>query len=264
MRGLALPAQVADLGEISEAHRALYKERNGKYELDVDGMVPSSALDGMREAYGKRLADALEKVQGISSGIGKDEMRELVKDTVAGLVKPNGGGEGGGSDPLLHDLERRMAAMEKDLSKANEEKTQAQTALRSFQMKTQLQSAATRAGVRPEAVDNLTSVIQDQFELGSDGVAHTKAGCSFGIDLDPQGFFDKIKADPGYSYFWPSSVPGGADAGGGGNAGGSPNPWTKAGWNLTEQARLIRSDEAKAKRLAEAAGSSFGAVNPPE
>jgi hypothetical protein len=33
-----------------------------------------------------------------------------------------------------------------------------------------------------------------------------------------------------------------------------PNPWTKAHWHLTSQARIILRDQAEADRLARAAG----------
>jgi len=34
----------------------------------------------------------------------------------------------------------------------------------------------------------------------------------------------------------------------------APNPWLKQNWNLTGQARIFKSDQAEADRLAQAAG----------
>jgi hypothetical protein len=40
------------------------------------------------------------------------------------------------------------------------------------------------------------------------------------------------------------------------------NPWSKDGWNDTEQAKVFRESPAKAAQLAAAAGSRVGALPP--
>ena len=49
--------------------------------------------------------------------------------------------------------------------------------------------------------------------------------------------------------------------GGGGDL-GKGNPWSKAGWNLTEQGKLYRSNQTEADRLMAAAGVKLGAAVP--
>lgn len=52
----------------------------------------------------------------------------------------------------------------------------------------------------------------------------------------------KVEQNPGYN---PSS---------GNGAGGEKNPWKKESFNLTEQGKILKTDPAKAKQLASAAG----------
>jgi hypothetical protein len=40
------------------------------------------------------------------------------------------------------------------------------------------------------------------------------------------------------------------------------NPWSKDGWNLTSQGRVLRNDPARAERLAKSARSFIGATRP--
>ncbi|HXR25615.1 MAG TPA: hypothetical protein VN742_09665 [Candidatus Binataceae bacterium] len=40
------------------------------------------------------------------------------------------------------------------------------------------------------------------------------------------------------------------------------NPWSKEGWNLTSQGRVLRNDPARAERLAKSARSFIGATRP--
>jgi hypothetical protein len=43
---------------------------------------------------------------------------------------------------------------------------------------------------------------------------------------------------------WPSTA----------NVNDAPNPWSKQHWNLTNQAKIFKRDQAEANRLAQAAG----------
>lgn len=61
------------------------------------------------------------------------------------------------------------------------------------------------------------------------------------------------------------SQPGAQNGGGGGKAisKGRDNPWTRDGWNTTEQARVFKTlGPDRAKAMAEAVGSSLGALAP--
>jgi hypothetical protein len=68
-------------------------------------------------------------------------------------------------------------------------------------------------------------------------------------DYHPQGAFDlTTTAAPRQSLPTPSA----ADP-----STSRDNPWTKDGWNVTQQALLIRDDRPRAERLAKEAGSAL-------
>ena len=65
--------------------------------------------------------------------------------------------------------------------------------------------------------------------------------------------------------FWPKSAGAGADAGGGSGGSGDltgANPWSKAGWNVTNQSKQYTADKVEAERLMKAAGVGLGATSP--
>ena len=272
---MTLKASYESKDEIPTEFAALFTEKDGVWLLtEVEGIKTQGDFDRFEAAMKKRLADQAAKFTNGSSGLSKDELRELfleaAKELGVGGGNGTGGGTGsagGGGDGKLHDLERRMSALETENKKLTGERDAARTEADGVKLTTQLERAALKAGAEPKALDMLVRLTRDDFELDSKGQAVVKLEPSVsGVtpNASPADYFKAIQTDEAFTRFWPSSSGGGAGGSGGGGGGslGKENPFSKAGWNLTKQSQLIRSNRPEAERLAQIAGVKFGAVAP--
>lgn len=255
---------------------ALYVEKDGKAVLELNGIKTQADFDNYATALKARLADAAGDLKAVKNqGMSRDEITALIKEVATTLTpKPDGdkGGKGGDDSALalkVHDLERELASTKEQLTTAKTEgETAKQTATKTT-IKNALSGAATKAGVRPTAIDGLVQLIVDNFELSAEGAVVTKLeGQSVqGVtpNTAPDGFMAAIQRASDFTHFWPDSKGGGAGGGGkggGGGGAGSDNPFSKDGWNLTKQGQLIRADRPEAERLAKSAGTSIGGARP--
>jgi hypothetical protein len=99
------------------------------------------------------------------------------------------------------------------------------------------------------------------FEEDSEGNLVMKENVGFTPGTDVAFWLGEMQSKK--SHWWPASEGGGAGGNRGGKVDNSPNPWSHAGWNLTEQSKIYNSDRAKAERLATSAGVKvLGATKP--
>lgn len=273
---MTLEAILDDKAKIPEGFGDHYKEVDGKFVLDVSGMKSQEDFDKYADALKKRYADAAADVsKKTGAGVSRDELMETVEAALKKFGKPTGdtNGKGGGDQDgdvaaRLHDLERNLADLKNQNEKLQKERDDALGASKSTTIKNALTQAATKAGATPEAVGNLVQLVEDKFETSQAGDVVTKLEAGKGVTPNqaPEDFFASLSRDPSFRPFWPKSKGAGADSGDGG-AGGSAdlsgkNPWTKAGWNVTQQSKLFASDRTEAERLMKAAGVELGAIAP--
>lgn len=264
------------LDKVPAEHSALYVEKDGKVVLELNGVKTQADFDNYSTALRARLADAAGDLKAVKNqGMSRDEITALIKEVATTLApKPDGdkGGKGGDDSALalkVHDLERELASTKEQLTTAETEgKASKKTAINTT-IKNALAGAATKAGVRPTAIDGLVQLIVDSFELSAEGAVVTKLEGQTvqGVtpNTAPESFMTAIQRASDFSHFWPDSKGGGAGGGGkggGGGGAGSDNPFSRDGWNLTTQGALIRSDRAEADRLAKAAGTTIGGGKP--
>lgn len=259
--------------KIPEAFRSLYTERDGKFELtEVDGIRTQGDFDRFEGALRKRLSDATAKLDSLTGAqhLTKDDIRSVVADAVKALVPgSNKDGKGGDDSQAIHDLTRRMSALEtenKTLKSTNEQlvgKTNA-TAL-----ETQIMRGALAAGVETSVADMVVRLTKDDFELDANGNAVVKVTPSVkGVmpNAKPEEYYKAIATDAAFKRFWPAST--GAGAGGSNGQGGGAadtsagNPFSKAGWNKTLQAQLVKSNPTEATRLASVCGVTVTSTAP--
>jgi hypothetical protein len=90
--------------------------------------------------------------------------------------------------------------------------------------------------------------------VGEDGKVTTRDGIEgLPLAMDAKAWLNQhVKTTR--AYLWPASQGAGAGGGNGGSNYAGANPWAKGKENYTEQARLVKSDPALAKRLSDAAG----------
>lgn len=265
------------LDKVPAEHSALYVESDGKAVLQLTGVKTQADFDNYATALKARLADAAGDLKAVKNqGMSRDEITALIKE-VATTLKPanrdDGKGGKGADDSALalrvHDLERELASTKEQLTTAETEGKSAKKTAINTTIKNALAGAATKAGVRPTAIDGLVQLIVDSFELSSDGKVVTKLEGQTvqGVtpNTAPESFMTAIQRASDFSHFWPDSKGGGAGGGGkggGGGGAGSDNPFSRDGWNLTAQGQLVRTDRTEADRLAKAAGTTIGGGKP--
>lgn len=271
---MTLEAVIQDKAKIPEALVDHYVETDGVFVLDVNGMKTQKDFDDYAEALKKRLTDAgadFAKKQG--AGLTRDDVLEVVEGAMkkfAPGVKPkgNGAGEGEGDvDARLHDLERNLASVSKELDTAKKERDEALGKSKDTTIRTKLTQAANAAGATPEGVTNLVTLAEPDFELSQAGDVVTKLEARSGVSPNQKAedYFATVARQKDFRMFWPPSVGAGADGEGAGGPGaggdlGKGNPWTKAGWNMTAQGKLYTVNKTEAERLMKVAGVELGAV----
>jgi len=168
----------------------------------------------------------------------------------------------------LHDLERNLADLTEKNEKLQKERDDALGASKSTTITNALTQAAAKAGASPDGVANLVSLIEDKFETSQAGDVVTKLEPGKGVTPNqaPEDYFATLARQKDFRMFWPKSVGAGADGEGAGGPGAGDlsgkNPWTKAGWNITNQSKQYAADKVEAGRLMTAAGVKLGATSP--
>jgi hypothetical protein len=122
-----------------------------------------------------------------------------------------------------------------------------------------VRSAAIASKMIDTAVDDALTLAERMLTITDDGKVVTKEGVGVTPDSDPTVWLSEIQTKR--PHWWPMSQGGGA-RGSGGGGGGVTNPWKASSWNLTEQGRILREDEARADRMAAAAGTTVGGPKP--
>ncbi len=278
---MTLEATIQDKAKIPEALVEHYVETDGVFVLNVNGMKTQKDFDDYAEALKKRLTDAgadFARKQG--AGLSRDDVLEVVEGALKKFAAPGAKpGKGNGADggdgtegdvsARLHDLERNLASVTKELDTAKKERDDALGKSKDTTIRNELTQAANTAGATPEGVGNLVSLIEPNFEIAQDGSVVTKleAGPGVSPNQKPEDFLAAVARDKAFRMFWPKSVGAGADGDGAGGPGaggdlGKGNPFSKAGWNMTAQGKIYSSNKPEAERLMKAAGVELGAVAP--
>jgi len=250
-----LKAEYANKDEVPAAHAELYSERGGKWVLSgIEGVKTQADVDALATVVRKeREARAeMERKAKRFEALGERDPEELLKalDELEQLRDHAGGKDKEDDAALQRRLAREINPLKRDLEreKAARQKAEADLASVAAQLKRNtveraLQEAALAAKVRPEAIADILRH-QDEFEIDG-GKVRTRNG------LEPDVWLSDLKSTR--PHYWPGSVGGGASgASGAGAAGGGG--FAKDRLNLTEMARMMAKDPAKADQLAQQAG----------
>jgi len=250
---MALKLKVKTLDEIPEATRALYKESDGEFMLDLEGaVVPKGELDSHKATI-KGLRQQLEGLQGIDP----EEYRTL-KTKLNDLE----GKEGKEKQQTKEEMQKQIDALNKKAVKDADD-LKAQIAQRDQTIQTlmidkEVSLQANEVGVRPEALIDVIQRSKAIFKLQNGVVVAFKAdGEKWYSDTTGEmlkiGEWLKLLVKDAPHLFKESQ----GTAAVGGATGGrkmvtGENPW-KTG-NRTEQALAIKADISRARALAKEAG----------
>jgi hypothetical protein len=269
--------------EIPEGLGEFYIERNGKFEIQAEGVKTQADIDRIQEGLRKEKTDhkatkdKLAAFGALDATLIPDQLAELetVKAQLEAAVKD------GKIDPektkaaeeaavrrAIGPIEREKSQLQRDLDaarKTNEqtvaEKSALETSIKRGKVESALREAAMVSKVVPLAIDDAVMNGANIFDLAEDGRILTKDNVGVTPGIEPKEWLKDMQEKR--PHWWPVSSGGGAQGGRGGVGGMKDNPFTKENWNITAQGRYVTQyGPEKAAAAAAAAGVKIGDTKP--
>ncbi len=258
---MALKFRYKSKDEIPAEHAGFYAERDGAWLLDVDGAVEKAKFDEARSVNAGLLKERDELKQRFE-GIDPEEVRKLAAEKRQ-LEEAQQLTAGEVDKVVENRIKGLRADWEKQLGAVTAERDSLNGRLTSIQIDQGVTLAATKRGLRPTAVADITARARTVFRLvNGAAVAFEGDGKTprYGKDgMTPMSLDEWVDTQVAEAphLFEPNAGGGAGGSGSGGGAahgvGGGKNPFRKETWNLTEQMRLLKTDAALAARLKGAA-----------
>jgi hypothetical protein len=252
---MALKLKYKAKNEVPAELQSIYVERDGEFSLDVEGVVDKSKLEEFRAnniALSNQIAEHKKRFEGIDP----DEFKKLAEDKrkleEAQQLK------GGEIDKVVENrLKNARAEWDKQFNVMTSERDSLHTRLTAIQIDQGVITVATKKGLRPTAIPDITARARTVFKL-VDGVPRAYEGDGQTVRVGKDGitpmtldeWVDQQVADA--PHLFESSAGSGAAGNGSGGAGNNrsvKNPFRKETWNITEQMKLQKSDPQLAARL---------------
>jgi DNA-directed RNA polymerase subunit F len=173
---MALKLMLEKLEDVTEAQRALYVEKDGKFHLDVDGLEDTTGLknalaserNNVKEA--KRLAKELQdRFEGLDPDKAREIMAKFDQDGEVALIAA-----GKIDEVIAKRSEKLRAALDKQVNEAKQQTEAEKQRANKFSQRVldnHIRQAATAAGVHKNAVDDALLRARTMFTLNDDGDA---------------------------------------------------------------------------------------------
>jgi len=259
---MALKFKCKSKDEVPADQAALYVEREGEWVLDVEGVVEKAKHDDFRTAN-VALRKELEEQKKRFEGIDPEEVRKLAEEKQK-LEETQQLKLGEVEKVLETRLKTARADWDKQFGAVTAERDALNTRLASIQIDQGVITVATKKGLRPTAIPDITARARSVFRLVNGApTAFEPDGKTVRVGKDgitPMNLEEWVDAQVSDApHLFESNAGGGAagDASGGGGATRATrsvkNPFRKETWNLTEQMKLMKSDPQLAARLKAAA-----------
>jgi hypothetical protein len=257
---MGLKYKYAKREEIPAEQAALYVEREGAFYLDAEGVTDKAKADEFR-TNNVALRKELEELKSRFEGIDPEAVKALSAEKER-LEEEQRLKEGKYQEVLEARLKNAKADWDKQLSSVTAERDSLTSRLTAIQIDQGVITTATKRGLRPTAIPDITSRARSVFKLvngvpqafEADG-ATVRYGRDGVTPMTLEEWVDAQVADA--PHLFESNAGGGAagnPAGGGTGVSRSvKNPFRKDTWNLTEQMKLQKSDPQLAARLRAAA-----------
>jgi len=253
--------------EIPAEQAALYVEREGAFVLDAEGVVEKTRVEELRgkleefRTSNVTLLNENSELKKRFEGIDPEEVKRLA-EAKRQLEEEQRLKEGKLTEVLETRLKNAKADWDKQLASVSGERDALNTRLAAIQIDQAVVTEATKRGLRPTAIPDITARARATFKLVN-GVPQAHEADQQTVRVGRDGFTPMTVAE------WVEAVVGDAphlfEANAGGGAAGSgsggaatghrsvKNPFRKETWNLTEQMKLQKSDPGLAARLKAAA-----------
>ena len=233
--------------EIPAELQSLYVERDGAWTLDAEGVVEKAKHEEFR-ANNIALTNQLKRFDGIDPDVVHqlaEENRSLRTATLSEDAKRE----------MEAQLKTAKSAFEKQIAAVTGERDALHGRLTAIQIDQAVVTEATKRGLRPTAIPDITSRARTTFKL-VDGVPQAFDGQTARMGKDGPmtlaEWVDALVSDA--PHLFEANAGGGAvGSGSRGAERGVANPFRKESWNVTEQMKLQKNDPSLAARLKAAA-----------
>ena len=258
---MALKYKFQTREEIPAEHAALYVERDGAFFLDAEGVTDKAKADELRD-NNIALKKQIEEHTARYDGIDPDEFRRLAEEKRKLELQAQGHKPEEIDKLVTERLKVIKADLDKQLLAKTNELEVANTRLTTIQIDQGVITVATKRGLRPTALPDITSRARTVFKLVNGAPqAFEPDGKTvrYGRDgISPMTLEEWVDAQVSEApHLFESNAGGGAASNGAGGAAGVnrsvKNPFRKDTWNLTEQMKLQKTDPGLAARLKAAA-----------
>jgi len=256
---MALKYKIKSREEVPAELQSFYVEREGAWLLDAEGVVEKAKLDEFRSTN-IALAKERDELKQRFDGIDPDEVRKLAEEKRK-LELQAQGHKPEELDRLVGERIKGLKAdWDKQLSAVTGERDSLTSRLTAIQIDQGVITVATKRGLRPTAIPDITSRARLVFKLVNGAPRAFEADGTtvrYGKDgVTPMTLEEWVDAQVSDApHLFESNAGGGAAGNASGGSGNRPvkNPFRKETWNLTEQMKLQKSDPALAARLKAAA-----------
>jgi hypothetical protein len=245
---MPLKYKYASKGEVPAEHANLYVERDGAFVLDAEGVVDKAKHEEFRQ-NNITLANQLKRFEGIDPDAVRQLADEKRKLEEAAQLKA------GEVDKVIDTrLKNARADWDKQHGVVVAERDALHGRLTAIQIDQAVVSEATKRGLRPTAIPDITSRARMTFKL-VDGVPQAFDGEKIRTGKDGVSpmtlaeWVDALVSDA--PHLFEANAGGGAAGSSSGGAGNRSvkNPFRKETWNITEQMKIEKSDPQLAARL---------------
>jgi hypothetical protein len=257
---MPLKPRYNSLREIPAEDVRLYVERDGAWHLDADLKEDRAKLAEFRD-NNIELQKQLRELQARFDGIDPEAVRKLTEEK-ARLEEEQKLKAGEFQSVLDARLKAERTEAEKRFGAVAKERDALNSRLATIQIDQGVVAAATKRGLRPTAIPDITARARTVFRL-ADGAprAFEADGQTVRLGKDgasPMNLEEWIEAQVSEApHLFEANAGGGAAGNGSGGVGGgnrsARNPFRKETWNLTEQFKLQKTDPQLAARLKAAA-----------
>ncbi|MFN7141905.1 MAG: hypothetical protein ACK4UN_21505 [Limisphaerales bacterium] len=258
---MALKFRFKTKEEIPAEHVGLYVERDGAWFLDADGVVEKTKFDEFRNTAAT-LQKERDELKKRFEGIDPDEVRRLAEEKEKLELEAKGHKPEEIEKIVETRLKNARSEWDKQFTAVTAERDALNARLTSIQIDQGVTTAATKRGLRPTAIPDITARARNVFRLvngvptafEADGktVRYGKDGFT---PMTLEEWIDSQVSEAPHLFESNAGSGSGATAPGGVGRAVPPvkNPFKRETWNLTEQMKLLKSDPALAARLKAAA-----------
>ena len=257
---MALKYKYGRREEIPAEQAALYVEREGAFYLDAEGVTEKAKADELRN-HNIELRKKVEEFAARYEGIDPEAARRLAEEKRQ-LEEANQLKAGEVDQVVENRVKGLKAEWDKQREALMGERDTLTSRLTAIQIDQGVLTAATKRGLRPTAMPDITARARQVFKLVNGAARAFEADGAtvrYGRDgVSPMTLEEWVEAQAlDAPHLFESNAGGGAAGNGGGAAGGSnrsvKNPFRRETRNLTEQMKLLKNDPGLAARLKAAA-----------